>query len=139
MSSGYVYIESSDVGHERAITLQNNSEYWGTQVGSPSLVEVKGPTTVNPEWKIVQDGAIVASAKFYITLVDNQRLVVSSYPEDMYARVYSPDGSYSDVSQYGDFTQANFVRIPAGLSTFLAILDKEGQLNVTFKEERLLV
>lgn len=46
MSSGYVYIESSDVGHERAITLQNNSEYWGTQVGSPSLVEVKGLLTL---------------------------------------------------------------------------------------------
>lgn len=136
---GYVYIESNTKSSEKAVSLANDSEYWGTQDGSPSLVEIKGPLSVNPEWKIVQNGAVVAEAKFLITLSDNQRLVVSSYPEDMYARVYNPDNTFSDVSQYGDFTKANYIRIPVGISTFLAILDTNSRLSVTFKEERLLV
>lgn len=138
-SGGYVYIESDSSGREKAITLENNSEYWGTQDGSPMLVEVIGSSTVSPNWKIVQDSEIIAEARFNITLANNQRLLVSSYPEDMYARVYNPDGTYSDVSGYGDFTKANFLRVPQGTSTFLAELDKNTALNVTFKEERLLV
>lgn len=136
---GYVYIESNANSHERAITLENRSEYWGTQNGSPALVEIVGPSSVNPEWKLVQGGNIVAEAKFLVTLADNQRLVVSSYPEDMYARVYNSDGTYSDISQYADFTKANFIRVPSGTSTFLAMMDKLATLNVMFKEERLLV
>lgn len=136
---GYVYIESNANSRERAITLENRSEYWGTQDGSPALVEIVGPSAVNPEWKLVQDGQLVADAKFLVTLADNQRLVVSSYPEDMYARVYNSDGTFSDVSQYADFTKANFIRVPSGTSTFLAMMDKLATLNVMFKEERLLV
>ena len=138
-SGGYVYIESDSSGREKAITLENNSEYWGTQNGSPMLVEIVGLTSTSPTWKIVQNSEIVAEAKFNVNLADNQRLLVSSYPEDMYARVYDSDGTYSDVSGYGDFTKANFLRVPQGISTFLAELDKNTTLNVTFKEERLLV
>lgn len=136
---GYVYIESDANSQERAITLENRSEYWDTQNGSPALVEIVGPSSVNPEWKLVQDGQLVADAKFLVTLADNQRLVVSSYPENMYARVYNSDGTFSDVSQYADFAKVNFVRVPSGTSTFLGVMDKLATLNVMFKEERLLV
>lgn len=139
MSGGYVYIESNAHSREKAITLHNDSEYWGVQDGSPSLVEIRGPLNVAPQWKIVQDGAVVAEAGFNITLAQTQRLLVSSYPEDMYARVYNADNTYSDVSAYADFSKANYVRVPQGISTFLASLDFDTTLDVIFKEERLLV
>lgn len=139
MSGGYVYIESNANSREKAITLHNDSEYWGVQNGSPALVEIRGASTTAPEWKIIQDGSVISEAKFNITLANNQRLLVSSYPEDMYARVYNSDNTYSDVSAYADFTKANYVRVPQGISTFLATLDLHTTLDVTFKEERLLV
>jgi len=96
----YVYVEdSSNNSNEKAVTLINNSEYFATQTGSPSLVTITGPCTVNPTWKIVQDGTTIATAKFNVTLASSQRLIISSYPDMQYARVYNPDGSYSDVSQ----------------------------------------
>lgn len=136
---GYVYLESVDKSTEKAITLDNNSEYFDTQSGSPSIVTILGPCSVNPSWKVIQAGAIVGTAKFNITLADNQQLIVSSYPEDQYARVYNPDRSWSDVSQLEDFTQVNYVKIPSGNSTLLAYLDKKAGISVTFKEERLIV
>lgn len=136
---GYVYLESFDKSTEKAITLDNNSEYFDTQSGSPSIVTIIGPCSVNPSWKVIQAGAIVGTAKFNITLADNQQLIVSSYPEDQYARVYNPDRSWSDVSQLEDFTQVNYVKIPSGNSTLLAYLDKKAGISVTFKEERLIV
>lgn len=136
---GYVYLESIDKSTEKAITLDNNSEYFDTQSGSPSIVTIIGPCSVNPSWKVIQAGAIVGTAKFNITLADNQQLIVSSYPEDQYARVYNPDRSWSDVSQLEDFTQVNYVKIPSGNSTLLAYLDKKAGISVTFKEERLIV
>ncbi|WP_188354010.1 hypothetical protein [Leuconostoc falkenbergense] len=136
---GYVYLESVDKSTEKAITLDNNSEYFDTQSGSPSIVTIIGPCSVNPSWKVIQAGAIVGTAKFNITLADNQQLIVSSYPEDQYARVYNPDRSWSDVSQLEDFTQVNYVKIPSGNSTLLAYLDKKAGISVTFKEERLIV
>ncbi|WP_244973166.1 hypothetical protein [Leuconostoc suionicum] len=136
----YVYIEdSNNNSNEKAVTLINNSEYFGTQAGSPSVITITGPLTVNPTWKIVQDGTTIATAKFNVTLASSQRLVISSYPEMQYARVYNPDGSYADVSQLQDFTQVNYLRIPEGISTLLAYVDDKADVNVTFKEERLLV
>lgn len=136
---GYVYLDSTSQSTEKAITMNNNSEYFDTQSGSPSIVTIIGPCNVSPSWKVVQDGALVSSAKFNVTLADNQQLIVSSYPEDQYARVYNPDRSYSDVSQLEDFTQVNYVRIPSGVSTILAYVDKKTGVSVSFKEERLIV
>lgn len=136
---GYVYLESDTVSREKAVTLENNSEYFGVQKGSPCIITISGKCNVSPSWKIIQNGAIVGTAKYNLTLADNQQLIVSSYPENQFARVYNPDRSYSDVSQLQDFTQANYIRIPSGTSTLLAYVDETAQLNVTFKEERLLV
>lgn len=121
------------------MNLRNNSEYWGTQDGSPALIEIKGPLIYNPEWRIIQNGILVAEAKFILTLASNQRLLVSSYPENMYARIYNSDGTFSDVSQLGDFTKANYLRIPSGESIMLITADINTKINITFKEERLLV
>ncbi|WP_223317894.1 hypothetical protein [Leuconostoc mesenteroides] len=82
---------------------------------------------------------MVGKAKFSLYLADNQRLIVSSYPEDQYARVYNTDGTFSDVSQLADFSVNNYLRVPEGTSTLLAYLDENAQLDVTFKEERLIV
>lgn len=135
----YVYQESSRPSNEKVMSLNNKSQYFGLQSGSPSVITVKGPCSVNPTWTVVQKGNVVATDGFVLTLTDNQKLVVSSYPEDQYARLYNPDGSYVDVSQLQDYTKTNFVQIPEGESTVLFYLDADSDVNITFKEERLLV
>ncbi len=135
----YVYQESSRPSNEKVMSLNNKSQYFGLQSGSPSIITVKGPCSVNPTWTVVQKGNVVATDGFVLTLTDNQKLVVSSYPEDQYARLYNPDGSYVDVSQLQDYTKTNFVQIPEGESTVLFYLDADSDVNITFKEERLLV
>lgn len=135
----YVYQESSRPSNEKVMSLNNKSQYFGLQSGSPSVITVNGPCSVNPTWTVVQNGNVVATDGFVLTLTDNQKLVVSSYPEDQYARLYNPDGSYVDVSQLQDYTKTNFVQIPEGESTVLFYLDADSDVNITFKEERLLV
>ena len=135
----YVYQESNRPSNEKVMSLNNKSQYFGLQSGSPSVITVKGPCSVNPTWTVVQNGNVVATDGFVLTLTDNQKLVVSSYPEDQYARIYNPDGSYVDVSQLQDYTKTNFVQIPEGESTVLFYLDANSDVNITFKEERLLV
>ena len=135
----YVYQESSRPSNEKVMSLNNKSQYFGLQSGSPSVITVKGPCSVNPTWTVVQKGNVVATDGFVLTLTDNQKLVVSSHPEDQYARLYNPDGSYVDVSQLQDYTKTNFVKIPEGESTILFYLDADSDVNITFKEERLLV
>lgn len=132
------YIDSAIFSSEKVLNLINKSEYFGIQQGSPCIVTITGATT-NPHWTVLQDGVIVATDGFTLNLADNQRLIVSSYPEDQFARVYNPDGSYADVSQLQDFTMTNFVQIPEGESTVLVYVDKDTVVNLTFKEERLLV
>lgn len=135
----YVYQESNRPSNEKVMSLNNKSQYFGLQSGSPSIITVKGPCSVNPTWTVVQKGNVVATDGFVLTLTNNQKLVVSSYPEDQYARLYNPDGSYVDVSQLQDYTKTNFVQIPEGESTVLFYLDADSDVNITFKEERLLV
>lgn len=135
----YVYQESNRPSNEKVMSLNNKSQYFGLQSGSPSIITVKGPCSVNPTWTVVQKGNVVATDGFVLTLTDNQKLVVSSYPEDQYARLYNPDSSYVDVSQLQDYTKTNFVQIPEGESTVLFYLDADSDVNITFKEERLLV
>lgn len=135
----YVYIESSINSNEKVMSLVNNSKYFGLQSGSPTLIEIAGPCKVNPSWKIIQNGQVVGTDKFILNLADNQKLIVSSYPDNQYARLYNPDGSYSDVSQLQDPTQTNFVQLPEGESTALFYVDHDATVNLAFKEERLLV
>lgn len=135
----YVYQESNRPSNEKVMSLNNQSQYFGLQQGSPSVITVKGPCSVNPTWTVVKKGNVVATDGFVLKLTDNQKLVVSSYPEDQYARLYNPDGSYVDVSQLQDYTKTNFVQIPEGESTVLFYLDADSDVNITFKEERLLV
>jgi len=135
----YVYQESNRPSNEKVMSLNNKSQYFGLQSGSPSVITVNGPCSVNPTWTVVQNGNVVATDGFVLTLTDNQKLVVSSYPEDQYARLYNPDGSYVDVSQLQDYTKTNFVQIPEGESIILFYLDANSDVNITFKEERLLV
>ncbi|MDY5164530.1 phage baseplate protein [Leuconostoc falkenbergense] len=135
----YVYQESNRPSNEKVMSLNNQSQYFGIQSGSPSVITIKGPCSVNPTWTVVQKGNVVATDGFVLTLTDNQKLVVSSYPEDQYARLYNPDGSFVDVSQLQDYTKTNFVQIPEGESTVLFYLDADSDVNITFKEERLLV
>ncbi|WP_439424823.1 phage distal tail protein domain-containing protein [Oenococcus alcoholitolerans] len=136
--ANYVYIESTKNANEKSMLLVNDSNYFGMQKGSPCLIEIDGPVT-NPSWSIVQNGIIIATDAFSLSLSNNQKLLVSSYPDDQYARVYNPDGSYSDVSQLQDFTKSNFVQIPQGESTALFYVGQQANINITFKEERLLV
>ncbi|MFT8813211.1 hypothetical protein [Oenococcus sp.] len=133
-----VYIESRALMAETALLLTNNSEYFGLQSESPCSIVIVGPCS-NPSWKIIQDGKTLASDAFTVQLAANQKMIVSSYPDNQYARIYNPDGSYSDISQLQDFTKTNFVQIPLGNSTALFYIDATASVSMTFKEERLLV
>ena len=135
----YVYIESGRNLNQKSMEVNNDSKYFGLQKGSPCLITITGPTTQNVSWKIVQNGVTVASDGFLLTLSSNQRLLISSYPDDQYARIYNPDNSYSDVSQYQDFTKTNYVLIPEGDSTIVFYVDQTAGVQFTFKEERMLV
>jgi len=77
---GYVYMESNTISKEKAITLENNSEYFDIQKGSPCIITLSGFTTVYPHWQLIQNGKVIGTAKFNLTLADNQQLIVSSYP-----------------------------------------------------------
>lgn len=136
---GYVYMEYNTTSKEKAITLENNSEYFDIQKGSPCIITLSGFTTIYPSWQLIQNGEIIGTAKFNLTLADNQQLIVSSYPENQYARVYNPDKTFADVSQLEDFSKDNYLRVPSGVSTLLAYVDSTTDVSVTFKEERLLV
>ncbi len=135
----YVYFESNRNLDQKSMSVSNDSKYFGFQQGSPCVITVTGPTTTNVNWKVIQDGTVVASDGFNFTLTDNQRLVVSSYPDDQYARIYNPDNSYSDVSQYQDITKTNYALIPEGNSIIVFYVDKTAGVQFTYKEERLLV
>lgn len=137
----YVYIEANRNTNEKSVSLVNKSRYFGLQKGSPCIITIGGSSTdtLSPSWSVIQNGNIVATDGVLVALSKNQKLVVSSYPEDQYARVYNPDGSYADVSQLQDFTKTNFVQIPEGESTVLFYVDNQATVNLTFKEERLLV
>ncbi|MFW6741526.1 phage distal tail protein domain-containing protein [Leuconostoc mesenteroides] len=135
----YAYPESVVNSKEKSLILENNSEYFGLQEGSPSIITVEGPCNVNPSWSILKEGSVIGKDKFFLTLSSNQKLIVSSYPENQYARVYSSDGSYVDVSQLQDYTKSNFIKIPNGESTVLFYVDSSVKVNIVFKEERLLV
>lgn len=135
----YAYPESVVNSKEKSLTLENNSEYFGVQDGSPSIITIEGPCNVNPSWSILKEGSVIGKDKFFLTLSSNQKLIVSSYPENQYARVYNSDGSYVDVSQLQDYTKSNFIKVPNGESTVLFYVDSEVKVDITFKEERLLV
>ncbi|WP_367366685.1 phage distal tail protein domain-containing protein [Leuconostoc pseudomesenteroides] len=136
----YVYIEANRNSEEKVVSLINKSQYFGLQKGSPCVITISSTNeTISPSWSVIKNGSIVATDRMLLILSKNQRLVVSSYPEDQYARVYNPDGSYADVSQLQDFTKTNFVQIPEGESTVLFYVDNQATVNLTFKEERLLV
>lgn len=135
----YAYPESVVNSKEKSLTLENNSEYFGVQDGSPSIITIEGPCNVNPSWSILKEGSVIGKDKFFLTLSSNQKLIVSSYPESQYARVYNSDGSYVDVSQLQDYTKSNFIKVPNGESTVLFYVDSDVKVNIVFKEERLLV
>lgn len=133
-----VYIEAASSPSEKALNLINNSQYFGLQHGSPCIITISGVCT-NPSWTIVQNGNVVGTDGFKLTMASNQKLIVSSYPENQYARIYNEDASYSDVSQLQDYAKTNFIMIPEGQSTLLAYVGKTVDFNLVFKEERLLV
>lgn len=137
----YVYQESNRPSNEKVMSLNNGSQYFGLQQGSPSIITISNLDDgfYDPYWTVIKNGEIVASDGFHIQLASSQKLVVSSYPEDQYARIYNPDGSYVDVSQLQDYSKTNFVQIPEGSSTIIFYLSLNADVNITFKEERLLV
>ena len=41
----------------------------------------------------------------------------------MWVELYNPDNTFSDVSQYSDFTKANYLRVPIDESVLLVTAD----------------
>lgn len=132
----YVYLPQNT--NSLGFTVQNDSVYYGTQKGSPVLITIYGPLS-QPSWDVIQNGEVFASDRYFINLNANQRLVVSSMPDDEYARIYENDGSYQSAIPYQDKNRTNFVTLPVGNSSIRLSLPSSVTAKLQWKLERLLV
>lgn len=136
----YIYGTRETDAHKDYFVLQNDSRYFELNTSSPIEITVT-PTDeniVNPSWDLMVGSNIIASDRYFLTLYKNQKLVVSSFPEDQYARVYNQDDTYQNVYQKQDITKTNFIEIPGGKSTLYFDI---GDAKASFKMrvERLIV
>lgn len=133
----YSYIYDEDTGVDNFYRLENNSVYLGTSVGSPLEIEVDG-YCVNPHWDLYQNGRLVQSDGFNLTIPDSYKLVVSSFPQSQKAVLIAPDREESNVYQQQDLTKTNFMVIPSGRSSFV-FYTGEATVRYKLREERVIV
>ncbi|MFT8488002.1 phage distal tail protein domain-containing protein [Oenococcus sicerae] len=135
----YVYIEENqNAATQKSFLVQNKSHYFGLQTGSPCLITIEGPVT-NPSWKVFVDSKVVASDAYNLTLVAGEKLVISSFPENQYCRLYTADGHYTNVYAYQDPTLTNFVTLPPDDSSVVFYVDSTVKVSLDWKLESLLV
>lgn len=135
----YVYIEENqNAATQKSFLVQNKSHYFGLQTGSPCLITIEGPVT-NPSWKVFVDSKVVASDAYNLTLTAGEKLVISSFPENQYCRLYTADGHYTNVYAYQDPTLTNFVTLPPDDSSVVFYVDSTVKVSLDWKLESLLV
>ncbi len=136
----YVYEEPEDYMAPNFFEFVNDSEYFGTGCNSPIriLIEAGTNSIVNPSWNLFIGSKIVQNDRYLLTIPAGYTLAVSSFPEDKYARLYAPDGSWSNVYQQQDLTKTNFVKLPPGASTLVFSVG-DAKINIEARFEKLLV
>ena len=94
--------------------------------GLPTSVRVRVEGLTNtPLLRLVRDGEILNQAKYHLTVGTNQHLIIDSDPANQEAALFTQSGNNlirEDVYNAGeaDYTFANFITIPSGVSWFLA-------------------
>lgn len=116
-SYDYVY-EDYHNGSDGVFTINNESRYLNSSIGSPIEIEVEGPCE-NPYWQIKKGSRIIQEDGFFLTIPEGFKLVVSSIPQEQRAVIVAPDGTESNVYQQQDLSKSNFVTIPTGQSQLL--------------------
>jgi hypothetical protein len=136
----YVYEEAEDHTAPNYFEFDNDSEYFGTGQSSPLKVFISAGSNAveNPSWNLFVGSQIVQSDRYLLTIPSGYTLEVSSYPEDKYARLYAPDGSYTNVYQQQDLTKTNFVKLPPGASTLVFSVG-DAKIDLEARFEKLLV
>ncbi len=135
----YTYIEADqNAAKQKSFLVNNSSKYFDLENGSPCLITVEGPTK-NPSWAVLQGSTVVANDGYFLSLVQGQKLIVSSFQESQYARIYNADGSFTNVYQYQDLTKTNFVKVPIGNSSFAFYVDAVAKVTLSWKQEKLAV
>ncbi|MBC1353865.1 phage baseplate protein, partial [Listeria innocua] len=138
----YIY-EETEVNslNPNYFNITNDSMDMGIDAWSPTAITVKAERgdVVNPSWQLFVGSSIVQTDGYFLTIPKGSMLVVSSFPQDQFARVYNIDGSYYNVYSYQDLTKTNFISIPNGDSSLIFNVDANADVYLMYREERLLV
>lgn len=136
----YVYEEEKDDPNTNYFEVFNDSEYFGTNNGAPVKITIEAgdEEVLNPSWNVMVGSQVVQSDRFFFIIQPGGKLIVSSYPEDKYARLYYSDGSFINAYQYQDINKTNFVKLPQGASTVIFDIG-EAKVNFEARFEKLLV
>jgi len=115
----YVYPYFFGGSNNMAVQIDNTGN-----LPTSARVRVEGITDT-PLFRIVRDGEILNQAKYHLTVGATQHLIVDSDPARQEATLYTRVGNNTvreDVYNAGeaDYTFANFISIPSGVSWFLA-------------------
>jgi hypothetical protein len=138
---GYTYDYYYDAygidGQPASYEVYNNSQFVAAGGGTPCVIEISGPV-VNPSWELISEHGN-QSDKYFLTLAEGEKLVVSSVLSEMSAIYYDVDRMPHNVYQLQDLTKSNFIRIPPGTSQLSFNDDIETIVKLTYREEYLVV
>lgn len=136
----FVYENSKKDINNNYYNLVNNSVYFASSSGSPIEITIEslGTPVINPSWELWQGSNIIQSDRYFLTIEPGYKLIVSSFPENQYARLVAPDNTFTNVYQYQDLTKTNFITIPVGSST-LTFNVGDGRKFYRMREEYIVV
>lgn len=137
----YVYEEpKTSNANPNYFNITNASQNMGLLSGAPTVITIEAKTSMsNPSWQLFQESEVIQSDRFFLDMSAGTKLVVSSFPQHQFARLYQPDGSYANVYGAQDLTKTNFITLPEGASTLIFDVDESASVQVTYREERLIV
>ncbi|MGM0275944.1 phage distal tail protein domain-containing protein [Enterococcus sp. AZ080] len=112
----YVYTQNA---HEKKgnYRINNRSLYLSAEKNhlTPLRIKITG-YCVNPRWEIFQGSKLISSDGYFLTLQEEQQLVVSSLFQERTAILIGQNGLQSSVYQQQDITKNGFVHAPVGES-----------------------
>jgi len=135
----YIYPYFFGGSNNMAVQITNN--------GLPTSARIRTEgITDTPLFRLIRNGEILAQAKYHLTVGANQHLIIDSNPASQEATLYTQSGNNllrEDVYNAGeaDYTFANFISIPSGVSWFLASAANAnfGRVTLSYSEMRELL
>jgi len=115
----YVYPYFYDGSNNLAVQIDNSGN-----LPTSARIRTEGITDT-PQYRLIQNGEVLQQAKYHLTVGAISHLVIDSDPANQEATLFTRSGSgyvREDVYNAGepDYTFANFISIPSGVSWFLA-------------------